>query len=238
MTTTLSAISGYLDAYLNSGRFPGDQNGIYRASSRPIARIGLAVEPWPTIGEWVRRQRLDALLLHRPWKLDLETLPAGVGVLAYHLAFDLSLTTGCNPRLATALQVQGSPTPFAYKEGIAYGMFGDIAPTSLDNFAATLDDIFGATPKIETRFHEQVRRIAVVGAMTDAFVREAASHAIDLYITGQFRQPARLAVQETGMNVAVVGHAPSEVWAIRALAGVLRERWLGLEVLLERKDFH
>ena len=78
----------------------------------------------------------------------------------------------------------------------------------------------------------EVKRVAVVGAMTDALVREAASRGADLYVTGQFRQPARNAVIETGINVIVVGHRRSELWGLRALAGVVRERWFRLEVII------
>ena len=227
---TLTDIATYLDAYLDSSHFPDDQNGIYRPSSRPITRIGLAIEPSVDIGEWVKHQHLDALFLHRPWRLDLTTLPDDVGVLAYHLAFDLTLTFGYNPRLAAALLMH-KPTPFAYKESVPYGMFGGITPTSLNDVATTLSGIFGKAPTIETRYTETIQRIAIVGAMTDKFVREAAMHNVDLYITGQFRQLARQAVQETGMNVAIIGHDVGEQWGKRALAGVLRERWTHLEIL-------
>jgi putative NIF3 family GTP cyclohydrolase 1 type 2 len=77
-----------------------------------------------------------------------------------------------------------------------------------------------------------VNRLAVVGAMSDELVREAAEQDVDLYVTGELRQPARTAVQQTGMNVAVIGHAAGEQWGARALAGILRERWSQLDVLV------
>lgn len=233
MFPTFSTIATYLDATLMSSRFPDDQNGIYRPSSppsRPVRRIGLAIEPWPDIGEWVREQRLDALFLHRPWRLDLTKLPTDVGVLAYHLAFDLTLTFGFNSRLAATLEMN-TITPFAYKDGLPYGMFGDIAPTSLNDIATTLTNTFGKPPSIEAGSTETIKRLAIVGAMTETLVREAATHAVDLYITGQFRQPARLAVQQTGINVAIIGHDAGEQWGMRALADLLRERWAILDVL-------
>ena len=231
MPITLSDIATYLDAYLDVSRFPDDQNGIYRPSSRPIKRIGLAIELWTGIGTWVRQQQLDALFLHRPWRLDMKMLPDDVGVLAYHLAFDLTLTFGYNPLLATALQMQ-HPTPFAYKESIPYGMFGDITSTAIDAVATLLGNTFGKAPTIETRYTETIQRIAIVGAMTDTFVREAAMHGVDLYITGQFRHPARKAVQETHMNIAIIGHGVGEQWGIHALSTLLKEQWASLETVI------
>ena len=95
-----------------------------------------------------------------------------------------------------------------------------------------LGDTFSTTPTIEARYAEMVQRIAIVGAMTDTFVREAARHNIDLYITGQFRQPARQAVQETGMTIAVIGHDVGEQWGIYALSTLLKEQWASLEIVL------
>jgi len=77
----------------------------------------------------------------------------------------------------------------------------------------------------------KVPGVAVVAAMTDPLVREAARGA-EVYVMGHFRQPAKEAVLNTGIGVIVVGHRRSEEWGLRALAGVLRERWCGLEVLL------
>lgn len=77
-----------------------------------------------------------------------------------------------------------------------------------------------------------MRRVAVVGAMTDALVREAADRGAQIYVTGQYRQPAREAVRETGIGVIAVGHRRSEIWGLRALAGVIRERWSMIEVIV------
>lgn len=51
-------------------------------------------------------------------------------------------------------------------------------------------------------------------------------------MTGQFRTSAAIAIQETGIGVVAVGHRRCEEWGLRALAGVMRERWAGLEVIL------
>ncbi len=231
MTLTLAAIADYLNSYLGSADIPNDQNGIYRPSQRPVKQIGLAIEPWTGIGEWVQRERLDALFLHRPWKLDMQTLPEEIGILAYHLAFDLKLTFGLNHRLADVLQMTNL-TPFAFKDGLPLGMIGDITSLPMHTFVEYLGETFGVAPTIERYYRETVSRVALVGAMTDILIREAAEQAVDLYITGQFRQPARRAVDETGMTVAVVGHTVGELWGIRTLASLLRERYAGLDVVI------
>ena len=231
MNISLQALATYLDSYLGTANIPGDQHGIYRPSERNVKRIGLALEPWVGIETWVRQQNLDALFLHRPWQLDMQTLPDGVGVLAYHLAFDLTLTLGFNPRLANVLQMTHL-VPFAYKEGLPLGMLGDIPVTSTHDFLETLTELFGIPPVVENNTRETIRRIAVVGAMTDSTVRKAVEQGTHLYITGQFRQPAQVAVNETGMPIAIIGHKTSELWGLHTLASLLREGWAHLDVVI------
>ena len=233
-TPTLAQIAAYLDRVLGSARFPSDQASIYHRSTSPVVRIGLALEPWPGIEHWIQQQRLDALFLHRPWKLDKKRLPEHLGVLASHLPFDATLTFGFNPRLAQALSIT-RPTPFAPKDSIPQGMHGTIESAAVDDVLAMLTEIFGKAPTVQEIFGETVEHIAVVGAMNDALIRDAAAKGVNLYITGQFRPSAAAAMRETEMTVVEIGHAEGERWGLRALASLLRERWAHLDVVLAQK---
>ncbi|GAC1397848.1 MAG: Nif3-like dinuclear metal center hexameric protein [Ktedonobacteraceae bacterium] len=232
---SLAALATYLDSYLSCANIPNDQSGIYRPSSHEVRRIGLALEPWAGMDTWVRQRNLDALFLHRPWHLDMPTLPEHVGVLAYHLAFDLTLTLGFNRRLADVLQMT-QLVPFAYKDNLLLGMLGDIPPTAASTFIETLAETFGTRPSVEKSRSETIGRLAIVGAMNDSLIRDADAQGADLYITGQFRQLARVAVNETEMMVAVIGHRTSELWGLRTLASLLRERWTSLDVVVAPTD--
>ena len=223
-------IAQFLDRFFAVHRFGNDQGGIYHPSTRPIRRIGLALEPWAGLAEWAKSQHLDALFLHRPWKLEVGQLAPDVGVVAYHLAFDERMTLGFNPRLAdvlgmSALEVLGQ------KEGRPIGTIGDIAAQSFVSYCDRVREIFGGYDKTLAGSGD-IKRVAVVGAMTDALIREAAVQGADVYITGQLRQPAAAAVEETGIRVIAVGHRRSEEWGLRSLAGVLRDRYWDLEVVL------
>jgi len=231
MVLSLVALANYLDGYLGSAYIPNDQNGIYRPSPRLVRRIGLAIEPWTGIETWVQQEHLDALFLHRPWRLDMQALPEEIGILAYHLAFDLKLTFGFNRRLADVLQMTNL-TPFAFKDVLPLGMIGDVSTTHMSTFIEYLGETFGVVPTVDRHYRETVSRVALIGAMTDDFIREAAQQGVDLYITGQFRQPARRAISGTDMTIAIVGHAVGELWGIRSLASLLRERYASLDVVI------
>lgn len=228
---SLEALTQFLDHFFAVHRFGDDQGGLYRPSSRPIRRLGLALEPWPQLAQWVRNEHLDALFLHRPWQLQLQQLTQEIGVIAYHLAFDEGLTLGFNPRLAAVLGISAIEV-LGEKAGRPIGMLGQVPAQPFDCYRSCIAEVFGGQDQAHACASGEVYRVAVVGAMTDTLVHQAAERGTDVYVTGQFRQPAKQAVFNTGIGVIIVGHRRSEEWGLRALAGVLRERWSGLEVVL------
>lgn len=227
---SIEELAHFLDHFFAVERYGDDQGGIYRAGTRPVRRLGLALEPWSAIDEWTLEERLDAVFLHRPWKLQPWQLPA-IGVVAYHLAFDERLTIGFNPRLADALQISAIET-LGEKAGRPIGMIGAVPEQSFAAHVTLLDQVFGRHDEAQSAVEQRIGRVAVVGAMTDALVREAAARGAQIYVTGQYRHPARETVHEIGIGVIAIGHRRSEIWGLRALAGVIRERWSRIEVVV------
>jgi len=231
----LKELAAFLNRFLAVHHYAdGETAGVWRASERPVARVGLALEPWPGLGAWAARERLDALFLHRPFRLAPDALAEGVGVVAYHLPFDERLTLGFNPRLADVLGLTNLDV-LGEKDGRPLGLIGDADALSFASWAAVLSDVFGGRDAAHAPKDEDdapVARVAVVGAMNDALVRAADQRGARLYVTGQWRERAASAVRETGIGVVIVGHRRSEEWGLLALAGVLRERWADLEVVM------
>lgn len=226
----LDELAQFLDQYFAVQQFGDEQGGIYCNSLRPIRRIGLALESWTEIAQWTNEQQLDAIFLHRPWKLELEQPQLkDLGIISYHLAFDERLTLGFNTRLSQVLGMSEIEI-LGQKQGRPIGMIGEILPQSFEHFCSQIDEIFGGKEQAYPG-SQQVSRVAVVGAMTEVLVDEAAARGANIYLTGQWRQPAQAAVLETKINVITVGHRRCEEWGLRALAGVMRERWSKLEVI-------
>ncbi|HEY0606002.1 MAG TPA: Nif3-like dinuclear metal center hexameric protein [Herpetosiphonaceae bacterium] len=229
---SIEELAQFLDRFFAVERYGDDQGGIFRGTARPVRRLGLALEPWPALDEWAIDERLDAVFLHRPWQLQPWQLPE-IGVVAYHLAFDERLTIGFNPRLADALQISAIEA-LGEKADRPIGMIGAVPEQSFIGYANLINQVFGRHDEAQLPAEEHIRRVAVVGAMNDALVREAADRGAQIYVTGQYRQPAREAVRETGLGVIAIGHRRSEIWGLRALAGVIRERWSTIEVVVAR----
>ncbi|QIR35813.1 NGG1p interacting factor NIF3 [Tolypothrix sp. PCC 7910] len=228
----LTDIVNFLNNFFNVEQFPtSERGGIYLPSLNPVERLGLALEAKTGLYEWVRYQSLDILFLHRPWNLELKKVPAQLGIISYHLPFDENLTVGFNPRLAQVLQMSNLEV-LGKKENRAIGMIGNIQTQSFLELCSFITQTFGKPEQVLPSVNSDIKRIAVVGAMTDLLVREAAKRGGDVYITGQFRQPAKAAIQETQISVITVGHRRSELWGLRSLSEVLQERWSRLEVFI------
>lgn len=227
---SLDVLAHFLDAYFGVHDYLDDVSGVFRAGGREVARLGLALEPTAEMYAWAEASDLDGLFLHRPWKLDASQLRVGVGVLAYHLAFDERLTLSYNPRLASVLLLRDVQA-LGYKGGRRIGMMGTVQETSFAVVTNLVEMVFGGLERVLPD-DGPVTCIAIVGAMTAELLLEARERGASVYVTGQWRAHAERAAMGTGLGVIAVGHRRSEVWGLKALANLLRERFAGLETLV------
>lgn len=227
----LLALAEFLNTALETNTSPPHEDTLYRHSLRPVGRLGLALEANFDVWAWAQAHDLDAVFLHRPWKIDSQTVPPDIGVLMSHTGLDIHLTLGVNPRLASALGL-ADWEPFSVKNEHPLGMLGHVSPAPFGVLRVMLEGIFGGLDCAHAGTAGTITTIAVVNAMTDALVREACARGAQAYVTGQERTAAREAAAETRMAVVAVGHVRCEQWGLRALMGLLRERWAGLEVVV------
>jgi putative NIF3 family GTP cyclohydrolase 1 type 2 len=226
---------GFIDALLRVEEQPDDPAGVYTASDAEIKRLGLMLEPTADISECIAANSLNALFLHRPWKLHQQDLTVNFGVIAYHRAFDNLLGVCFNPFLANDLQIH-NVEEFAYKDGSPLGMVGDVETQTWEETVAKIEAQFDGYEAVTKPQNTTVKRIAVVGAMNDATVREAVERGADIYLTGQMRVPAKQAVAETGIGVITTGHARGELWGLHKLAFLLEQEFPELETLVYTKS--
>lgn len=222
----LADIATFLNTVLDSDRYPPDERaGIYVSTARPIRRLGLALDPWPTLPSWLEHEDLDAILLHRPFSLDRDIVPPTRGVVYAHLPFDERLTVGYVPRLAEILGLRAR-APMGDKSGRPLGMVGDLPkPLSQTEWRRVVTDMYGGIDETWEEGPPEIRKIAVVNAMSPALVQEAALRKADAFLTGQLRDPARAACKAHKISAYGIGQRRAELWGLRTLSGMLRERW-------------
>lgn len=227
-------LANFLDQYLETARYADEMPLVRHQFSRSVQRLGLALEAWPGMGDWARAEKLDAVFLHRAFKLEPDALPDDIGVLASHLPFEEKLGLGYNPRLATALDMTHLET-LGYRKGRPLGMLGRVPPQTVSAFYQSVKETFGGQDESRTCERNEVTKVAVVGAMTAELMHEASQRGAEVYITGQMRKSAKEAIVDTGLGMVIVGHQRSEQWALSAFANVLCERFCGLKIVLAKE---
>ena len=227
-------LANFLDQYLETAKYAEEGPLVRRQFPHFVRRLGLALEAWPGLPEWAAAEKLDAVFLHRAFKLDFAALPEDIGVMASHLPFEEKLALGYNPRLAAMLGMTHIET-LGYRKGRPLGMLGCVPPQTVAAFYQSVSETFGGRDESRTCERNEVTRVAVVGAMTPELMHEASQRGAEVYVTGQMRKPAKEAIIDTGLGLVIVGHPRSEQWALSALANVLRERFCGLKVVLAKE---
>ncbi|MGA0557084.1 Nif3-like dinuclear metal center hexameric protein [Larkinella sp. VNQ87] len=241
----LTALLDFLAVYFKTADYaPEERGGIYILPNpdfleQPVEPLGVALDPWPGLPDWLTENRIRTLWMHRPWQLDPAVLPEDVTVLFHHLPFDEQLTLGYNQPLADALGLPWTdavrPEPLGYKQSPGLpnrpiGMVGTGPALDFGGWCQRSAEQFGGYDEAVLGTQPLPGRIAVVGAMNDALIREAAERKVSLYITGQYRKSARKAVAETGMAVIAVGHRRSEEWGLQRLSDILCTQALGIHM--------
>ena len=225
----LSALAASVDAVLGVEPAP---TTVVRSRAGTVGRVGLALEPWPGLAAWIDGAALDAVLLHRHWSLRVADLPADVGLLANHDAFDRRLGFGRSPELAAALGLTLGAS-LGERDGFPLATLGEGAPRSAAELRAALVAAFaGVEAELAPATAPAITRVAMARAMTPALVGQAADAGAQAYVTGQLRALARDAAERAGLHVFAVGHRASERWALAQLASGLRADWPALDVAL------
>ena len=228
---SLASLAAELAPHLDAERYgrEGDPAGVWIASDRPVRRLGLRLDAGRAPYDWLAGD-VDALLVHRPFGLWPARLPAGLGAIAVHRALDDRFSTGPNPALAEALGLDLDAEPLV-RDGGAVGMVGQ-TDAQYAEVHERIVQAFGGHEALDGPEPEgPVGRVAVVGAMTEALVVEAAARGATVYVTGQMRGPATGAVRRTGVRIVAVGQGRSERWGLRHLGGLLAAAFPGLAVV-------
>ncbi len=227
-------LANFLDQYLETAKYAEEAPLVRRQFARSVGRLGLALEPWPGLAHWAAAEKLDAVFLHRAFKLEPDALPDDIGVLASHLPFEERLGLGYNCRLATALGMTQLEV-LGYRKGRPLGMLGRVPTQTVGAFYQSIKETFGGREDARTCERNEVTKVAVVGAMTAELMHEASQRGAEVYVTGQMRKPAKEAIIDTGLGIVIVGHQRSEQWALTVFSNVLRERFCGLKVVLAKE---
>ncbi len=225
-------LAGAMDRLLGSSLATGERTHVVVRRDAPVRRLGLAVEPWPGLAAWVREERLDALVLHRPWRLPLDGLPGALGVLATHAPFEERLGLGWNPALAEQLELERT-APLGNQSGGPAGMTGELAPVPWRALHGRVAAVFGVvadTFGAPADPDQTIERVALAPVITPDLTGEAARAGARAFVSAEVRASARAALLATGVAAIIVGRARAERWSLGLLGRMLAREWPDLTI--------
>jgi dinuclear metal center YbgI/SA1388 family protein len=144
----------------------------------------------------------------------------GINVYSMHTNLD-SVTGGVNDTIADLLGVENKQIIQCVGENAGIGRVGDIAPTTIENLAKTVQDTLAFPVRIIAKSkNEKVERVAVVnGSGADIeYIDTAKEMGATCFITSEIKHHVAIYAKSVGMNMIESGHYATERFYIPILA--------------------
>jgi len=222
----------YLDAYLQVAGVqdaPEALNGLQVENSGRVRRVAAAVDACAATIAMAADQQADLLLVHHGlfWNglapltglayRRLAGLVRGdVAVYSSHLPLDRHPEVGNAPVLARQLGVT-QRGEFGRYRGQTVGVWGEL-DVSREEFTHRVAKATGQTPRVLAFGPERVRKVGIVTGAGGGEIGQAATAALDTYLTGEGPHWSYFDAEELRLNVLYAGHYATETTGVKALA--------------------
>ncbi len=233
---TIKEISEFLNIELEiNGIEDTSCNGLQVENKGDVKKIGFAVDACQESFEKAIQSGCQMLVVHHGmiWdgiksvKGDTYTrlkylISNNLALYAAHLPLDMHNKYGNNIQIANLLDLKELKA-FGFHNGKAIGFMGnsekyldEIKNKLRKNGMKTLSLDFGK---------EKINKVAIVsgGAARDLY--QAIAVGVDLFITGEPLHYCHHLAKENNINVIFAGHYETEVWGVKALMPVLKEKF-------------
>ena len=237
----LKTIASFLDRELKVAEFEdGSNNGVQVANSGTVRTVCCGVDASLEFFEEAARRGADMVVCHHglSWGDSLKRITGrnyrllsflvhhDMALYGAHIPLDAHPRYGNNILIARALGLQKRKR-FGEHRGRLIGFEGTL-PSSmrLETFKRRVGRVLSPAIRTMDFGPKTVRRAAVVsGGAPAQELEEAAEKGIDVYVSGEPSLAVYNAAKECGMNAVFAGHYATEVFGVRALAGLLKKRF-------------
>jgi dinuclear metal center YbgI/SA1388 family protein len=235
----LEEIVGHLDAELRLSEipdYPGALNGLQMEGGGEVRRVAAAVDASLPVVRQAVAAGADMLIVHHgmfwsgakavtgatyeKFKLAID---AGLGIYSVHIPLDVHPVLGNNARLAAELGLE-NPEPFFEWKGILLGIRGRHAG-SLEEFTKRVGEVLGSDPHVCAGGAENAGLVGVISGGCGAEVEAIKGCGVDTFLTGEGPHWSYTAAEELELNVLYGGHYATETFGVKALGGMLAEKF-------------
>jgi dinuclear metal center YbgI/SA1388 family protein len=214
--------------------YPGAKNGLQVNHGRQVKKIGWAVDADLESIRKAGKEKVDFLIVHHGlfWgssaldrkirvKRIREAKRLGVAIYSSHLPLDAHPELGNSIGLLRALALGNAKRkPFGVAMGRAIGWKVEGGKWKLRDLVNRMTRVTGRKALVLSGGPKTCRRIGIVtGGFGD--LDQVVKAGIDTLITGEVDYPTEVKARELGINLILGGHGETEVFGVRALAGIV-----------------
>lgn len=242
----LKELEEHLEAELQGALFVDYcPNGLQVEGKEEVRKVATAVSASLSTIEKAVEAGCDALVVHHGlfWNGDSPLvrgtkrkklkllLEKGISLFAYHLPLDAHPTLGNNWKAALDWGWQ-ELQPFG-----KIGVKGVFAPMKIAEFVEMLERYYGQKGVVALGGKEVVRSGALISGGAYKEVWGASKAGVDLFITGNYDEPAWWGAHEEGIHFLALGHTATEKVGVKALAAHLIEKGLDAFFIEDHNPF-
>ena len=238
MSVPLPEVVAYLDEYLRvpqTADYPTALNGLQVSGQGPVTQFAVAVDASETVIHGVK-DWADLLIVHHglfwnglrpltgPLYRKVRTLvESNTALYSVHLPLDRHAEVGNSAVLARELGMK-SLEPFGEFQDISIGWRGRLhAPVA--EVRERMEEIVGSPVRVLPGGRDPVETVAVVTGAGASFLGEAAASGVDLLITGEAQHHHAIEAAELGVTTLLGGHYATEVFGVKAVSDLLKDRF-------------
>jgi len=241
-------VIAWLDERLRIGEiddYPGALNGLQVEGTRPVARIGAAVDASRRTVELAVDDACDLLLVHHgllwggpfaivgaAYERIAPLIRAGTGLYSAHLPLDVHPEIGNNVLLARALglEVTGRFGSYAGVEGLGVLVEAGVEREAL---RARVAEAVGREVMVIPGGTGYVSRLAIATGGAGSMISDAVDAGADALLTGEGSHHTYHEALEAGIDLLYAGHYATETFGVRALAEEAGERFSAQHVFYD-----
>ncbi|WP_297467896.1 Nif3-like dinuclear metal center hexameric protein [Thermococcus sp.] len=229
----------FLDEYLQISAYPDkSSNGLQVEGKEEVERVAFAVDTTLRTIERAVKGKADMLIVHHGmiwgglnyitgihYKRLKAIIESGINLYVAHLPLDAHPEVGNNVELLKLLGLEPKG-PFGDYRGLSIGYWGEFErPEPIEKVAQVIAEKLDATVKTYEFGKREVKTVGAVSGAGAFALEEAWKKGIDLLITGEFGHADYLTAVDLPQSVLVAGHYKTETLGVKALMGLLRERF-------------
>ncbi len=216
--------------------YPGAHNGLQLQNGGEVSRVACAVDASLPVIEKAVAEGADLLIVHHGmfWqgvrmltgaaysKLKI-AMDAGLAIYSSHIPLDIHAELGNNVRLSRAVGL-GDGEPFFDWKGISLGR-RSYSEKSLEDLREGLELAVGGPVLLRGDENSKAGMVGVITGGAGSEVEAMVADGIDTFITGEGPHWSHPLAEELGLNLLYGGHYATETFGVKALGGLLNDRF-------------